>query len=121
MYAVSTIVFYSYFGLLQLTESSLFDVNYYNIAHLCFRSCVAFGEKERILGVAAKNQMVTNRKNSVWGFKKLLGRPFNDPQVQQERPKLSYDVVEGPDGSTGIQVLLDLQLIKTPCWQLTNK
>lgn len=71
---------------------------------------MSFGEKERAVGVAAKNQIVTNRKNTIWGWKKFLGRPFNDPQVQQELPKLSYDVVEGPEGSTGIQVLLIFKL-----------
>jgi heat shock protein 4 len=71
---------------------------------------VSFGEKERAVGVAAKNQLVTNRKNTIWGWKKFLGRPFNDPQVQQELPKLSYDVVQGPEGSTGIKVLLICKL-----------
>lgn len=56
------------------------------------------------MGVSAKNQIISNRKNTVWGWKKLLGRPFSDAQVQQERQRLPYDVVQCKDGSTGIQV-----------------
>ncbi|PSN34539.1 Heat shock 70 kDa protein 4 [Blattella germanica] len=55
-------------------------------------SCVAFSGKNRILGVAAKNQMVTNMKNTIHGFKRLLGRKFNDPHVQQELKYLPYKV-----------------------------
>ena len=51
----------------------------------------------------AKNQLVTNRKNTLWGWKKLIGRPFNDAQVQSEKQRLPYDIVANPDGSTGIQ------------------
>ncbi|XP_053598001.1 97 kDa heat shock protein [Microplitis demolitor] len=67
-------------------------------------SCVAFSEKNRILGVAAKNQMVTNMKNTIYGFKRLLGRKYNDPQVQQELKNLNYYTSELPDGGIGIHV-----------------
>ncbi|XP_063612185.1 heat shock 70 kDa protein 4-like [Penaeus indicus] len=68
------------------------------------QSCVAFGEKNRILGVAAKNQMTTNMKNTVHGFKRLLGRHFRDPKVQAEIAPLPYKTVELPDRSVGIAV-----------------
>ncbi|XP_066955456.1 heat shock 70 kDa protein 4 isoform X2 [Macrobrachium rosenbergii] len=67
-------------------------------------SCVAFGEKNRILGVAAKNQMTTNMKNTLCGFKRLLGRHYRDPKVQAELSRLHYRVVEQPDKSVGIAV-----------------
>lgn len=68
-----------------------------------FRSCVAFTGKNRTLGVAAKNQQVTNMKNTILGFKHLLGRKFKDPVVQNELRSIPYDVVECPDGSIGIR------------------
>ena len=34
----------------------------------------------------------------------MIGRKFSDPQVQREKGQLPYEVVEGPDGSTGIRV-----------------
>ncbi|XP_049865586.1 heat shock 70 kDa protein 4 isoform X2 [Pectinophora gossypiella] len=67
-------------------------------------SCVAFSTKNRILGVAAKNQMVTNMKNTVFGFKRLLGRKFNDPHVQKELKHYPFKVEERPDGGIGIRV-----------------
>ncbi|XP_066589095.1 heat shock 70 kDa protein 4 isoform X2 [Prorops nasuta] len=67
-------------------------------------SCVAFSGKNRVLGVAAKNQMVTNMKNTIHGFKRLLGRKYNDPQVQKELKSLTYKTSQRLDGSIGIHV-----------------
>jgi heat shock protein len=69
-----------------------------------FRSCIAFSEKNRILGVAAKNQQVTNMKNTVYGLKRLIGRKYRDPHVQRELQMLSFNVVELAQGNIGIKV-----------------
>lgn len=71
-----------------------------------FRSCVALSGKNRILGVAAKNQMLTNMKNTIFGFKRLLGRKYNDPRVQQDLKYLPFAVIQQPNGSIGIKVCL---------------
>ena len=47
-------------------------------------SYVAFGEKQRSLGVAAKSGQMTNVKKTFFGFKRLLGRKFEDSHVQEE-------------------------------------
>ncbi|KAK0177021.1 hypothetical protein PV328_001112 [Microctonus aethiopoides] len=67
-------------------------------------SYVAFSEKNRILGVAAKNQTVTNMKNTIYGTKRLLGRKYTDPQVQKEIQNLPYKTSKQLDGSIGIHV-----------------
>ncbi|EDW41440.1 heat shock 70 kDa protein 4 isoform X2 [Drosophila sechellia] len=67
-------------------------------------SFVAFDGKKRIIGVAAKNQQVTNMKNTVGGFKRLLGRKFNDPHVQHELTSIPARVEARGDGSIGIKV-----------------
>ncbi|XP_038213734.1 97 kDa heat shock protein isoform X1 [Zerene cesonia] len=67
-------------------------------------SCVAFSPKNRILGVAAKNQMVTNMKNTVFGFKRLLGRKFSDPHVQKELKQFPFKVEPRADGGIGIRI-----------------
>ncbi|XP_013111489.2 heat shock 70 kDa protein 4 isoform X1 [Stomoxys calcitrans] len=78
-------------------------------------SCVAFDGKKRIIGVAAKNQQVTNMKNTVSGFKHLLGRRFNDPHVQRELNSIPTKVKGLPDGSIGYQVnYLDQEQCFTP-------
>jgi len=65
---------------------------------------VSFGERQRSIGGSAKQQIVSNFKNTVSGWKKLIARQFSDPQVQSERSLLPYDIVEQPDGTAGIQV-----------------
>ncbi|XP_017473894.1 PREDICTED: heat shock 70 kDa protein 4 isoform X2 [Rhagoletis zephyria] len=67
-------------------------------------SFVAFDGRKRIIGVAAKNQQVTNMKNTVSGFKRLLGRKFNDPHVQRELSSIPTKVDQRPDGSIGFKV-----------------
>lgn len=75
-----------------------------NMYAIILRSCIAFSGKNRILGVAAKNQMVTNMKNTIYNFKRLLGRKYNDPQVQYERQTLPFKMSQQTDGSIGIHV-----------------
>lgn len=48
--------------------------------------------------------MVTNMKNTIHGFKRLLGRKYNDPYVKQEKQYLPYELVSNSDGSIGIRV-----------------
>ncbi|XP_067141998.1 heat shock 70 kDa protein 4 [Centruroides vittatus] len=67
-------------------------------------SYVGFGEKNRDLGVSAKSKQVTNPKNTVFGFKRLIGRKFRDPAVQTEITYLPYQVIELPNGDIGIKV-----------------
>lgn len=76
------------------------ELQYFDI----FRSFIAFSGKNRILGVAAKNQQVTNMKNTVYGLKRLLGRKFRDPHVQRELQTLPYNVVEDKNGNILIKV-----------------
>lgn len=67
-------------------------------------SCVAFGEKTRILGVAAKNQQITNMKNTIYGFRCMLGRKYSHPALKAEFDKLPYKIVRLPNDDIGIEV-----------------
>jgi len=62
------------------------------------------GERNRFIGASAKNQMISNFKNTVWGFKRLIGRKFEDPIVQKEVKVLPYKVVAGSDGYPAVSV-----------------
>jgi len=57
---------------------------------------VAFGERQRIIGVAAKNQLTTNIRNSIVGFKRLLGRNYDDPVVQEMARTSPFKIVQHP-------------------------
>jgi hypothetical protein len=48
--------------------------------------------------------MVTNMKNTIHGFKRLLGRKYNDQHVQQELKYLPFRVIQQPDGNIGVKV-----------------
>ncbi|XP_040196390.1 heat shock protein 105 kDa [Rana temporaria] len=71
----------------------------------CTPAVVSFGTKNRTIGVAAKNQLITNATNTVYSFKKFHGRAFNDPFVQKERKNVAYEVVQTNNGGVGIKVM----------------
>uniref|UniRef100_A0A803TFQ1 Heat shock protein 105 kDa n=1 Tax=Anolis carolinensis TaxID=28377 RepID=A0A803TFQ1_ANOCA len=70
----------------------------------CTPSVVSFGSKNRAIGVAAKNQLITHANNTVFNFKRFHGRAFNDPFVQKEKEHVSYCVVPMKNGNVGIKV-----------------
>lgn len=56
-------------------------------------SYVAFTDTERLIGDAAKNQSAMNPNNTVFDAKRLIGRSFDDPQVQEDMKHFTFDVV----------------------------
>ena len=71
---------------------------------------VAITTKQRLMGTSARNQAVTNYKNTIWGFIPFLGRKFSDPVVQDEMKRVPYQVVERPGNEIGIKVSRYLDL-----------
>ena len=66
-----------------------------------------------MMGISAKNQQVMNFKNTLYGFKVLLGRKYSDPFVQNELKMLPFEIVESPNDKIGIKVgLSHLQICK---------
>eukprot|EP00050_Salpingoeca_kvevrii_P004700 m.257267 g.257267 ORF g.257267 m.257267 type:complete len:657 (+) comp11028_c1_seq17:137-2107(+) len=58
-------------------------------------SYVAFTEEgERLIGDAAKNQLTTNPENTVFDAKRLIGRRFNEPSVQEDMKHFPFKVVD---------------------------
>jgi len=66
-------------------------------------SFVAFTDSERLIGDAAKNQAAMNPTNTVFDAKRLIGRRFNDPEVQSDMKHWPFKVVE-KSGKPYIQV-----------------
>ena len=56
-------------------------------------SYVGFKDSERLIGDAAKNSAASNPSNTVYDAKRLIGREFSDPLLQNEMKSLSYGVV----------------------------
>jgi molecular chaperone DnaK len=68
-------------------------------------SIVAFTERgEKLVGQIAKRQSVTNPKNTVYAVKRLIGRKFNSPEVQQARKYVPYQIVESGNGDVRLRV-----------------
>lgn len=67
-------------------------------------SYVAFTENERLVGDAAKNQIAKNPENTVFDAKRLIGRKFAEPVVQQDISHWPFKVVAGQDDKPLIQV-----------------
>ena len=57
-------------------------------------SVVSFTNKERLIGDAAKNQIVKNYKNTVYDAKRLIGRLYNDKEVQEDMKLWPFKVIE---------------------------
>jgi molecular chaperone DnaK len=68
-------------------------------------SIVAFAEEgDRLVGPIAKRQAITNPLNTVFAVKRLIGRKYNDPEVNRAREVLSYSVVRAPNGDVKIEI-----------------
>jgi len=53
---------------------------------------------ERLVGLAAKRQAVTNPNNTIFSVKRLIGRRFNDAEMQKDKTTLPYQVVQSGEG-----------------------
>jgi heat shock protein 5 len=68
-------------------------------------SVVAFTDEERLVGEAAKNQAAINPTRTIYSVKRLIGRKFNDKEVQHDKKLLPYEVVN-KDGKPYIEVII---------------
>ena len=59
---------------------------------------------ERLGGLLAKRQSVTNPKNTIFSVKRLIGRRFTDKTVQYDKTWLSYEIKEGANGGVEIKM-----------------
>ncbi|GAB1227085.1 hypothetical protein ENUP19_0318G0005 [Entamoeba nuttalli] len=57
-------------------------------------SYVGFTDTERLIGDAAKNQIGMNVKNTVFDAKRMIGRRFSDPTIQNDMKHWSFEVVD---------------------------
>ncbi|GJQ73079.1 Hsc70-5 [Trypoxylus dichotomus] len=67
-------------------------------------SVVAFTkEGERLVGMPAKRQAVTNSANTFYATKRLIGRRFEDPEVKKDMNNVSYKIAKASNGDAWVQ------------------
>jgi molecular chaperone DnaK len=60
---------------------------------------------ERIVGRTARNQAIVNPENTIFSIKRLMGRKFNDPEVQRTISRVPYKISAASNGD--VRVTLD--------------
>ena len=67
-------------------------------------SIVAFTDDgERLVGLPAKRQGVTNPMNTLFAIKRLIGRRYDDPMVEKDKKLVPYKIVKGPNGDAWVE------------------
>lgn len=67
-------------------------------------SVVAVAKKgERLVGKVAQRQRVTNPKNTIYGIKRLIGRKFEDKEIQRDLDIMPYKIVK-KKGGVGVEM-----------------
>jgi len=59
---------------------------------------------ERLVGLLAKRQAVTNPENTVFGVKRLMGHKFEDENVKRDQQIVSYGIVKADDGGVKVKM-----------------
>ena len=74
-------------------------------------SIIAYLEDGEILvGAPAKRQAVTNPKNTLYAVKRLIGRKYDDPEVQRDVPIMPFSIIKADNGDAWVSVLNDKKL-----------
>jgi molecular chaperone DnaK len=59
---------------------------------------------ERLVGQVAKRQAITNPENTVFSVKRLMGRKYDDPEVQRSLKSLPYKITRATNGDVRIML-----------------
>lgn len=59
---------------------------------------------ERLVGLLAKRQSVTNPKGTVTGIKRFIGHTYEDPAVQKDKQNVPYEIAKGTDGGVVVKM-----------------
>ncbi|KAH8613691.1 putative Hsp70 protein MreB Mbl protein [Trypanosoma vivax] len=66
-------------------------------------SVVAFKGQEKLVGLAAKRQAITNPQSTFYAVKRLIGRRFDDEHIQRDIKNVPYKIVRSNNGDAWVQ------------------
>jgi molecular chaperone DnaK len=66
-------------------------------------SIIAYTDKEILVGATAKRQSVTNPKNTIYASKRLIGRKFDEKEVQKDIGLMPYSIIRADNGDAWIE------------------
>jgi molecular chaperone DnaK len=66
-------------------------------------SIVAYANDEVLVGAPAKRQAVTNPKNTIYAAKRLIGRKFQEKEVQKDIDLMPYEIIESKNGDAWVR------------------
>ena len=66
-------------------------------------SIIAYTDKEILVGATAKRQAVTNPKNTIYASKRLIGRKFDEKEVQKDINLMPYNIIKADNGDAWIE------------------
>jgi molecular chaperone DnaK len=66
-------------------------------------SVVAYGD-EILVGAPAKRQAVTNPKKTIYASKRLIGRKFDEKEVQKDIDLMPYEIVKNSNGDAWVKI-----------------
>ncbi|MDP8177382.1 molecular chaperone DnaK [Pasteurella skyensis] len=67
-------------------------------------SIIAYTDKETLVGQPAKRQAITNPKNTVFAIKRLIGRRFEDNEVQRDVSIMPFKIVKADNGDAWVSI-----------------
>ncbi len=59
---------------------------------------------DRLVGLLAKRQAVTNPENTIYGIKRFMGHNFEDPEVQKDLKNASFKIQKGANGGVEVKI-----------------
>jgi molecular chaperone DnaK len=66
-------------------------------------SIIAYTKDEVLVGATAKRQAVTNPKNTLYAVKRLIGRKFEEKEVQKDIDLMPYSIVKADNGDAWVE------------------
>ncbi|KAJ1909176.1 adenyl-nucleotide exchange factor sse1 [Tieghemiomyces parasiticus] len=91
-------------SLIAVARNRGIDIVCNEVSNRTTPSLVSFGPKQRYLGEAAKTQEISNFRNTVSSLKRLVGRSYNDKDIQEIESTFITAPLCDVDGEVGVRV-----------------